>query len=168
MGNELGMNRRHFLKHVAGFSALALPGLEFVRNIQANAQQLRRQNKTVIILWMGGGPASIDIWDLKPGAGTGGPFQEIQTSAPGVRISEHMPRTATQMHKLAIIRSLQTSEGDHNRGRQLMHTSYVPNPAIAFPSLGSVTAKLATDREIMPNYQDVSLPAYIAVGGAAD
>src|SRR5438445_8178368 len=116
MGNELGMNRRHFLKHVAGFSALALPGLEFVRNIRANAQQLRRQNKSVIILWMGGGPASIDIWDLKPGRPTGGPFRTMQTSAPGVEISEHMPKVAQQMRHLSIIRSLQTSEGDHNRG----------------------------------------------------
>src|SRR5256885_16065149 len=132
------MNRRHFLKHVAAASALAVPGLEFVRTIQANATQLRRNNKSVIIMWMGGGPAAMDIWDLKPGRPTGGPFQTIETSAPGVRISEHMPKTAAQMRHLTIIRSLQTSEGDHNRGRQLMHTSYTPNPAIAFPALGAI------------------------------
>src|SRR5262249_32868949 len=125
-----GMNRRHFLKHVAGYSLLALPALEFVRPIQANAQQLRRNNKTGIILWMGGGPATIDIWDLKPGRPTGGEFRAIETSAQGVQISEHMPRTAQQMDKLAIIRSLTTTEGDHNRGTQLMHTAYTPNPAI--------------------------------------
>src|SRR6516165_8134149 len=160
------MNRRHFMKHVAAYSALAVPGLEFVRTIRANATQLRRTNKSVIILWMGGGPASIDIWDLKPGRPTGGPFQEIQTNAPGIRISEHMPKVAQQMRHLSIIRSLQTSEGNHNRGRQLMHTSYTPNPAIAFPSLGSIAA-----HEIprLAGYDsNVSLPPYIAVGGAAD
>ena len=130
------MNRRHFLKHVAAASTLAIPGMEFVRTIQANAQTLRRNNKSVIILWMAGGPATIDIWDLKPGATTGGEFREIETSAPGVRISQHMPLVARQMDKLAIIRSLSTSEGDHGRGTQLMHTSYTPNPAIAFPALG--------------------------------
>src|ERR1700690_2149962 len=118
MANETGMNRRHFLWHLAGYSALALPGLEFVRNLQLNAQELRRQNKSVIILWMGGGPASIDIWDLKPGRPTGGEFREINTTAQGVRISEHMPKVAEQMRHLAIIRSLATTEGDHNRGRQ--------------------------------------------------
>src|ERR1017187_7575502 len=124
----LHMNRRHFLKHVAASSALAIPGMEFVRNIQANATQLRRQNKSVIILWMAGGPATIDIWDLKPGAATGGEFRPIETSAPGVMISPHMPKVAEQMRHLAIVRSLSTTEGDHNRGRQLMHSSYTPNP----------------------------------------
>ncbi len=160
-----GMNRRHFLKHVAGYSALALPGIEFLRTIQANAQELRRNNKSVIIMWMGGGPATIDIWDLKPGRPTGGEFRPIATSAQGVQISEHMPITARQMHNLAIIRSLTTTEGDHNRGRQLMHTSYTPNPAIAYPSLGAVAA-----HEIpkLAGYRDISLPNYMAVGGGGE
>lgn len=158
------MNRRHFLKHVAAASALALPGMEFVRTIQANAQQLRRNNKSVIIFWMAGGPATIDIWDLKPGRPTGGQFREINTTAQGVRISEHMPRVAAQMRNLAIIRSLATTEGDHNRGTQLMHTSYRPNPAIAFPDLGSIAS-----HEIpkLAGYRDISLPNYITVGGGA-
>jgi hypothetical protein len=158
------MNRRHFLKHVAGFSLMALPGIQFLRTIQANAQELRRNNKSVIIMWMGGGPATIDIWDLKPGRPTGGEFRPINTSASGVRISEHMPMVAQQMQHLAIIRSLKTTEGDHNRGRQLMHTSYRPNPAIAFPSIGSVAA-----HEIpkLAGYRDISLPNYMAVGGGA-
>ena len=159
------MNRRHFLKHVAGYSLLAVPGLEFLRTITANAQTLRRNNKSVIILWMGGGPATIDIWDLKPGRATGGEFRPINTSAPGVQITEHMPVTAQQMHHLAIIRSLTTTEGDHNRGRQLMHTSYTPNPAFAYPSLGSI---LALQGPRQPGYESISLPAYIAIGGAAD
>src|SRR5215212_8247323 len=154
------MNRRHFLKHVAGYSAMALPGLEFARTITANAQSMRSRNKSVIILWMGGGPASIDIWDLKPGRPTGGEFREISTSASGVRISEHMPKTAEQMRHLNIIRSLTTTEGDHMRGTQLMHSSYTPNPAIAFPSLGAVAA-----HEIpkLAGYRDISLPNYITI-----
>src|ERR1019366_4408399 len=162
-----GMNRRHFMKHVAAYSAMAVPGIEFVRTIKANAQALRRNNKSVIVLWMGGGPASIDIWDLKPGRPTGGEFRDtgINSRAPGVRISEHMPKVAEQLHNLAIIRSLSTSEGDHMRGRQLMHTSYTPNPAIAFPSIGAVAAKLVPET---PGYTDISLPNYIGVGGAAD
>jgi hypothetical protein len=156
------MNRRHFLTHVAGFSAMAIPGLEFVRNIQANAQTLRRNNKSVIIMWMGGGPATIDIWDLKPNRPTGGEFSPIDTSARGVRISEHMPVTARQMHKLAIIRSLTTTEGDHMRGTQLMHTSYTPSPIINYPSIGAVAAHEVPK---LSGYRDISLPNYIAVGG---
>ncbi len=162
MANQPGMNRRHFLKHVAAYSAMAVPGLEFIRNINANAQTLRRNNKSVIILWMGGGPASIDIWDLKPGQNTGGEFRPINTSANGVQISEHMSRTAQQMHHLAIIRSLTTTEGDHMRGTQLMHTGYTPNPAIAFPSLGAVASM---EIPKLPGYRDISLPNYITIGG---
>lgn len=158
------MNRRHFLTHVAGFSALALPGMEFLRTIQANAQNLRRNNKSLIIMWMGGGPATIDIWDLKPGRPTGGEFRAINTTANGVQISEHMSKTAQQMRHLNIIRSLTTSEGDHNRGRQLMHTSYRPNPAIPFPSIGSI---MALQAPTLPGYRDISLPNYISVGGGA-
>src|SRR5580704_17718165 len=130
MSNPTGMNRRHFLKHVAGYSAMALPGLQFLRTIQANAQQMRHNNKSLIIMWMGGGPATIDIWDLKPGRPTGGEFKEISTSASAVKICELMPRTAEQMKHLAVIRSLTTTEGDHMRGTSLMHTAVTPNPAV--------------------------------------
>src|SRR5262249_32291122 len=162
MANQPGMSRRHFLQHVAGYSLMAVPGLQFLRTIQANAQQLRRNNKSIIILWMGGGPATIDIWDPKPGRRPGGEFREINTPAEGVRISEHMPRVAQQMRHLAVIRSLSTREGDHMRGTTLMHTSHTPNPAVAFPSLGSVAA---LEIPKLPGYQGISLPAYISVGG---
>jgi len=156
------MNRRHFLKHVAAASALAVPGMEFLHTIQANAQTMRRNNKSLIVMWMAGGPATIDIWDLKPGRPTGGEFREVETRAPGVRISQHMPLVAEQMRNLAIIRSLRTGEGDHNRGTQVMHTSYTPNPAIAFPGIGSI---MANEVPKLTGYQDISLPNYIQVGG---
>jgi hypothetical protein len=139
-----------------------LPGLQFLQTIQANAQQLRRNNKSLIVLWMGGGPATIDIWDLKPGRPTGGEFRPINTSAQGVQISEHMPRTAEQMRNLVIVRSLTTTEGDHNRGTSLMHSAYTPNPAIAFPSIGSV---VSMEGPKLQGYQEVSLPTYISIGG---
>jgi hypothetical protein len=157
---DSGINRRHFLRHMAGYSLMALPGLQFLRTIRAAADDLKKKNKSIIIMWMGGGPATIDIWDLKPGAPTGGEFKPIKTSAQGVEISQHMPKVADQMKHLNIIRSLVTNEGDHNRGRTLMHTGYTPNPAIAFPAIGAVAS-----------YQipkDISLPTYISVGGMAD
>jgi hypothetical protein len=162
MSNTTGLNRRHFLKHVAGYGLMAAPAVQFLRTIQANAQQMRRNNKSLIIMWMSGGPATIDIWDLKPGRNTGGEFRAIDTSAPGVQICEHMPRTAQQMRHLAIIRSLRTTEGDHNRGTTLMHTAYTPNPALAFPSIGSV---MAQQGPLLTGYQQVSLPSYITVQG---
>jgi hypothetical protein len=162
MANAAGIHRRHFMKHVAGYSLMALPGLQFLHTIQANAQQMRRNNKSLIVMWMGGGPATIDIWDLKPGRPTGGEFRAVDTTASGVQICEHMTRTKEVMRHLAIIRSLSTDEGDHNRGTTLMHTGVRPNPALQFPSIGAVVSQQVPQ---LPGYHVNSLPAYISVGG---
>jgi hypothetical protein len=154
------MNRRHFLKHVAGYSFMAAPAFQFLNNLHAAAPALKKNGKSVIIMWMGGGPATIDIWDLKPDAPTGGEFKPKPTSAPGVEISEHMPRTARQMKHLAVVRSLVTNEGDHMRGRVLMHTGYSPNPSVQYPAIGAVASHQIP--------KDISLPTYISVGGTAD
>ena len=84
-------NRRHFLKHVAGLSAMAIPGMNFMRAVAKEAPVLKENGKSLIILWMGGGAATIGLWDLKPGAPTGGQFKPISTSASGVQICEHLP-----------------------------------------------------------------------------
>ena len=133
-----GMSRRHFLGHLAATS-LSLPAASFLGALRANAQQLRRNQKRCILLWMGGGPSQLDTWDLKPESPrNGGEFRPIDTSAPGVKISEHLPTVARQMHHLSIVRSLSTSEGNHDRGTYLMHTGYQPNPTVVHPSFGSV------------------------------
>ena len=75
-----GMNRRHFMSHMAGASAMTIPALTFGNAIRANAQELKKKRKSAIMLWMSGGPSTMDLWDLKPGANTGGPFQQIATS----------------------------------------------------------------------------------------
>src|SRR5437588_8213834 len=111
-----GMNRRHFLKHAAGYSALAVPSLQFLQGLRAAEEKLRKANKSLIIFWMGGGPSHMDLWDLKPGAATGGDFKPIKTNAPGVEISEVLPTVAGQMDKLSIVRSPVTNEGSQDRG----------------------------------------------------
>ena len=75
-----GMTRRHFMQHLAGASALAVPALTLTNSLLANADELEAEHKSAILLWMGGGPSTIDIWDLKPGAPTGGPFKPISTT----------------------------------------------------------------------------------------
>src|SRR4051812_21110946 len=96
-----GMTRRHFLGHLAG-TALALPAAQFFGTLEANAQQLRRHNKRCILLWMSGGPSHMDTWDLKPDSEkNGGPFRPIDTTALGVKISEHLPNVAKQMKHLS-------------------------------------------------------------------
>ena len=63
-----GRSRRHFLSHLGGLAALSTPFTSFTNSLLANAEKLKKQHKSAILLWMGGGPSTMDIWDLKPGS----------------------------------------------------------------------------------------------------
>lgn len=156
-----GMSRRHFLSHLSGASALSIPALVFANTLKSYAAQLRRNQKSAILLWMGGGPSTIDIWDLKPGAATGGVFQPISTVG-DVQICEHLPMLAKQMNHLSIVRSMSTREADHARGRYYMHTGYVPNPSVEHPSYGSVIA-----HQLMGQRPDLEIPPFVSIGGSS-
>ena len=156
-----GMSRRHFLSHMAGSSALVAPALSLGHTLRVHGDDLKRRRKSAILLWMGGGPSTMDIWDLKPGAATGGPFQQISTSG-DMQISEHMPMMAKQMHHMAVVRSMSTREADHTRGRYYMHTGYAPNPNIEHPGYGSVIA-----HELLEQRPELQIPPFIAVGGGS-
>jgi uncharacterized protein (DUF1501 family) len=150
------------MNHIAGAAALAAPATAFTNSILANATDLRKRHKAAILLWMGGGPSSMDIWDLKPGAPTGGPFKPIATTADGVQICEHMPQMAKQMHHMAIVRSMSTREADHMRGRYYMHTGYVPSPNVEHPSYGAVIA-----HELADQVPHLEIPPFVSVGGGS-
>ena len=145
------MNRRSFL---TGFSYLPL-----VNTMSLKADELRKNNKSAILLWMGGGPSTMDIWDLKPNAPTGGQFRPISTTG-DVEICEHMPLMAKQMHNMAIVRSMSTREADHMRGRYYMHTGYVPNQNIEHPSYGAVLSHQL-------KRESLDIPQFISVGGGS-
>ena len=159
-----GMTRRHFMEHVAGSSALTVPALSLGHSIRAHANELRSNHKAAILLWMGGGPSTMDIWDLKPGAATGGPFQAISTSG-NEQISEHMPMMARQMHHMSIVRSMNTREADHQRGRYYMHTGYVPERRVEHPSYGSVISRVLMEDESRSD--ELQIPPFITVGGGS-
>lgn len=156
-----GMTRRHFMSHMAGASAMVAPSLMMGNAIQANAQDLQQRGKSCILLWMGGGPSTMDLWDLKPGANTGGPFRPISTKG-DVQISEHLPKIAQVMDNLSVVRSMSTREADHDRGRYYMHTGYVPNPDIEHPSYGSVIA-----HETIGQRPTLEIPPFVSVGGGS-
>ena len=99
----------------------------------------------------------MDTFDLKPGHANGGPFKEIATSVPGLKISEHLPKLAAMAENLAIVRSLSTAEGDHNRGTYLMHTGHKPGGPISFPTMGSTISKaLGADEAELPNFISIA------------
>ena len=110
---RLPVSRRDFLKlsaaGVLGSSASWMPA--FANAAASNPQRQR----SCILLWMSGGPASIDLFDLKVGHVNGGPFREIATSAPGLKFGEHLPQLAKHGKEIGVVRSMSTKEGDHGR-----------------------------------------------------
>jgi len=157
-----GMSRRHFMSHLAGASVAAIPALSLVHSLRTHAAELKKNKKSAILLWMDGGPSTIDIWDLKPGAPTGGQFKPISTAG-DMQICEHMPMTAKVMDKLSIIRSMSTREADHTRGKYYMRTGYVPNPNIEHPSYGAVLS-----HELFDQRSDLEIPPFVSVGGTSE
>jgi uncharacterized protein (DUF1501 family) len=156
------MNRRHLLSHLVATSALSIPATNFTNTILANSSDLKKRHKSAILLWMSGGPSTIDIWDLKSGGITGGPFRPINTNADGVQICEHLPLLAKNMDKLSIVRSMSTREADHGRGRYYMHTGYTPSPTIDYPSYGSVIS-----HELIDQIPELEIPPFVSVGGVS-
>ena len=109
-------SRRSMLKaSLAGLAGLSLPRLLQARATAASAGQSIGRNKSVILLWMTGGPSHIDTWDVKPNAPQEirGPFKDIPTRLPGVHICEHLPKQAAMLDKFTLIRSVDARESNH-------------------------------------------------------
>jgi hypothetical protein len=153
---KLSLIDRRRLLHAMAYGAC---GVSVSGWMPALAQQLAtdpRRRRHCILLWMAGGPSQTDTFDMKPNHENGGEFKEIATNVPGVRFSEHLPQLAKHADKLAIIRSLSTKEGDHERGAYLMRTGQRPMSVINYPSVAAALAKHMT-------MADDSLPPYISV-----
>lgn len=140
-----------------------LPRLLQAREVAAEADK----HKAFILLWMAGGPSQMETFDVKPGHPNGGPSKVIDTKTPGIQISEHLPGVAKQMNDLAIIRSLTTAEGDHDRATRLMLTGHRPGQeGVNYPSLGSLFAKQLGDEESdLPHYVSIAPMRFGDIGG---
>ncbi|MCC6417721.1 MAG: DUF1501 domain-containing protein [Gemmataceae bacterium] len=154
-----GFYRRDFLKiGAAGLFGLNLPDLlrleAQARARETSARGSGRRANSVIMIWLAGGPATIDIWDIKPNAPDNirGEFRQIPTRAAGVQISEHMPRTAQVMDKCTLVRSLHHTIPSHGVATVFMTTGNRPTPALQYPSLGSLVTRLMPAQPGVPPY----------------
>jgi len=151
------ISRRDLLKATAaGVVGCSMSGW-FQAFAEENAPN-RQRRRACILLWMNGGPSQTDTFDMKPGrTGVGGPYRETATTVPGIRISEHLPRVARHMHRMSIIRAMNSREGDHGRGTFLMHTGFLPTGPIQYPTLGSLVSKeLGSDESPLPNFVSIA------------
>ncbi|MGI9241990.1 MAG: DUF1501 domain-containing protein [Verrucomicrobiales bacterium] len=124
----------------------------------ATAARKRPTARNVIYLYMSGGMTHLDTFDPKPGAVTQGPVEAIRTKADDVMISEYLPGLASQMDKVALVRSMTTTQGAHAQGNYFMHSSYVMRGTIRHPGIGAWLQKL----DGRPNR---TLPGSVRIGG---
>ena len=155
------MNRRDWLRTTTvGAVGFSMSG--WLRALAADTAGTTPK-RSCILLWMNGGPSQMDTFDLKPGHANGGPFKEIATSVPGIKISEHLPKIAEQMKHLAIVRGMSTKEADHGRATYLMRNGYLPQGAIEYPAFGSLVSKeIGKDGADLPNFVSIAPIRYLA------
>jgi uncharacterized protein (DUF1501 family) len=156
-------SRRNFLKAgMAGMAGLTVPSLLQRRAEAAAAGRSLGGNRSVILLWMTGGPSHLDTWDPKPDqpSENRGPFGTISTKLPGVRICEHLPKMAGMLDRFTLVRSLDARGSNHEpntvfqTGNPLAEARTNP-VARKYPAIGSLCAKFRG-----PNHP--SMPPYVA------
>src|SRR5580692_8209896 len=157
-GLALHVDARGLVSRRAFLGAAAASGLSW-SGMRA-ADEMRRQGRACILLWMAGGPSQFETFDPKPGAETQGPTKAIATSVPGLQIAEHWTRTANVMKDFAVIRSMTSKEGNHGRATYLLHTSYPPSGGIVHPGFGSLVAQQLGEA-------DFDLPHFVSISGAS-
>ncbi len=121
-----GYTKRHLLTRGVGAILSGILG-RFAAPCLATTSTIPSRAKSVILIFNGGAPSHIDLWDPKPNAPseTRGPFSTIRTSVPGIHVSELLPKMAKRMHRLALIRSVHHQHSSHNAG---MHWANVGRP----------------------------------------
>ncbi len=150
------LSRRDWLKLAAAGVTMSSASGWFER-LAADTAKNPQRKRACILLWMTGGPSQMDTFDLKPGHANGGPYKEIQTSAPGLKIGEHLPKLADHGDRLAVIRSMSTKEADHGRATYLLRTGYVPQGPIQYPPLGAlVSREIGDPAAALPNFVSVA------------
>jgi Protein of unknown function (DUF1501) len=156
------LSRRDWLRlSTAGVVGVSMSG--WLEALAQDAAKNPQRKRSCILLWMDGGPTQTDTFDMKPDHPNGGEFKPIATNVTGMQISQHLPKIAKFGDRMAIIRSMQTKEGDHGRATFLMRTGYLPQGPIQYPTLGSLISKeLGSDENDLPNFVSIAPQRFLS------
>lgn len=155
MRREIGCNGIDHEMSRRGFVAGSAAGAATVGGLltPAQADTVKQGHKRILQVFLQGGVSQFESWDPKPGTKYGGPFRAIDTSVPGMRISELLPHTAKRMHLLSIVRSVDLKTNDHGVGRLRLEKGRMAGD---FPYVGSVVSKYLAPA-------DAPLPGYLHI-----
>ncbi|MBX7166692.1 MAG: DUF1501 domain-containing protein [Pirellulales bacterium] len=156
--------RRSVLKaSLAGLAGLSVPGLLRQRAEAWAAGRPAASTKSVILLWMTGGPSHIDTWDLKPDAPAEirGPFGTIPSALPGVRLCEYLPKQAALLDRMTLIRSVDARHSNHEPNHVIQTGNSEAEPRLnrdgdKYPAIGSLVARFR-------GANDPRMPAYVSL-----
>ncbi len=137
-GTAAHFNRRTLLM-AAGWSGLAwLTPVAQTLARQAERARGTEPAKSVILLWLAGGPSQLETFDPHPGADIAAGTRAVETSVRGIQLASGLPRLADEMHAIALVRNVVSKEGDHERATYNLKTGYRPDPTLVHPSIGAV------------------------------
>lgn len=146
--NRIRLSRRAFLGSSLLWTAVG-------ESLARAAEQSHVRPRSLIILWLQGGPSQLDTFDPHPESPLSGGVQAIKTSAPDILLAEGFQRLAERMHDVALVRSVVSKEGDHERATYHVKTGYRPDPTLVHPSLGAIICHQTSD--------NVEIPRHIAI-----
>ena len=150
-------SRRDFIRAV-GVAGAAVGAANWTDAISLAADDMRKQQKACILLWMAGGPSQFETFSPKPNHTNGGVTKAIATNVQGIHIADNLPHVAKVMNEMAIIRSMTSKEGNHARASFFMHHGYIPAGGVKFPTLGANIAEQIGDASC-------ELPSFVRIGG---
>lgn len=156
------ISRRGFLKiGLGGLISLLFADWLMQQPSFAQASNDDKKAKSVILLWMNGGPSQLDTFDPKPNSKNGGIFKPIQTRVPNLQFTQLLPQLAEQADKLTVIRSMVSREANHQRAQYLLHTGYLPQGTVEHPSFGAIVAKELDDEKFdLPHFVSIRGPSF--------
>jgi uncharacterized protein (DUF1501 family) len=154
-------DRRGFLK-LAGLSWLTPVG----QLLADQAERSRQPAQSIILLWLGGGPSQLETFDPHPDTRIAAGSKAIKTAVPGIQLAQDFTQLADQMGSVALIRSMVSKEGDHERGTYLMKTGYRPDPTVEHPTIGAICChEMPVGKTEIPRHISIMTGQWPARGG---
>jgi hypothetical protein len=158
---QLASDRRGFLK-LAGLCWLTPVG----QLLAEAAERTRQPAQSIILLWLDGGPSQLETFDPHPGSRSAAGTKAISTAVSGIQLALGYEQLAEQMAAVALIRSMVSKEGDHERGSYLMKTGYRPDPTVEHPTIGAICChELPVGRTDIPRHISILTGRWPSRGG---
>src|SRR4051794_20395532 len=166
------MRNYHFTRRAALQAAIGLSGIGWLTPlaerlaVAAEEEPKGTPAKSLIVLWMSGGPSQLETFDTHAGTRIAhDSTKAIKTAAKEIEIADNLPLVAEQMDSISLVRSLVSKEGDHERASYNVKTGFRPDPTLIHPSLGAIICHQLRDNVEIPRHVSILPDQYPARGG---